>query len=218
MMVRDGNERQPSDQEETTRVRGIYDAMAPRYDPMIAVAERIWFGDGRRWACGQATGRVLEVAVGTGRNLPFYPPDVQLTGVELSPNMLARARARARAMASPVDLQLGDAQHLPFPDAGFDTVVATLALCSIPDDEAAVTEMARVLRPGGRLVLLDHVASPHRGIRAVQRLLDPVLVRLEGDHLLREPAAAVRAAGLVVEELARSRRGVVLRLAARKPG
>jgi ubiquinone/menaquinone biosynthesis C-methylase UbiE len=114
-------------------------------------------------------------------------------------------------------LQLGDAQHLTFPDASFDTVVATLTVCSIPDDQAAVAEMARVLRPGGRLALLDHVASTSRPVRAVQRLLDPALVRLQGDHLLRHPDIAVRRAGLVIEELTRSRWGIVLRLAARKP-
>jgi len=80
---------QPPVDVETGRVRGIYDAMAPRYDRMIAVAERLLFRDGRQWACAQATGRVLEVAVGTGRNLACYPGDVDLTGVELSPSMLA---------------------------------------------------------------------------------------------------------------------------------
>lgn len=204
--------------EETARVRGIYDTMAPCYDRIIAVADRVLFDDGRRWAGAQATGQVLEVAIGTGRNLPFYPTDVQLTGVELSPSMLERAQGRAEALARPVDLQLGDAQNLTFPDASFDTVIATLTLCSIPDDRTAVAEMARVLRPGGRLVLLDHVASPTRAVRTVQRLLDPLLVRLQGDHLLREPVIAVRRARLVIEELTRSRGGIVLRLAARKPG
>jgi len=131
--------------------------------------------------------------------------------------MLARARTRAETLAHPVDLQLGDAQRLSFPDASFDAVVATLTMCSIPDDQAAVAEMARVLRPGGRLVLLDHVVSTSRPVRAVQRLLDPALVRLQGDHLLRDPEIAVRRAGLVIEELTRSRWGIVLRLAARKP-
>ncbi len=208
---------QPPVDAETGRVRGIYDAMAPRYDRMIAVAERLLFGDGRQWACAQATGQVLEVAVGTGRNLARYPADVHLTGVELSPNMLAQAQARAETLHRVVDLRLGDAQHLSFPDASFDTVVATLTLCSIPDDRAAVAEMARVLRPGGRLVLLDHVASPARPVRTVQRLLDPLLVRFEGDHLLREPDAAVRAAGLTTDELTRSKWGLVLRLTAHKP-
>lgn len=198
-------------------MRRIYDAMAPRYDDAMAAAERSFLDGGRRWACIQASGRVLEVAVGTGRNLAHYPEGVDLTGIELSPGMLERAQARAEVHPSRVDLRLGDAQHLTFADASFDTVVATLALCSIPDDRAAVAEMARVLRPGGRLLLLDHVASTTRGIRIVQRLLDPLLVRLLGDHLLREPEAAVRDAGLVIEELSSSRWGIVLRLAARKP-
>jgi len=203
---------QPPVDVETGRVRDIYDAMAPRYDRMIAVAERLLFGDGRQWACAQATGQVLEIAVGTGRNLACYPADVHLTGVELSPSMLAQAQARAETLHRVVDLQLGDAQHLSFPDASFDTVVATLTLCSIPDDRAAVAEMVRVLRPGGRLVLLDHVASPARPVRTVQRLLDPLLVRFAGDHLLREPDAAVRAAELTTDELTRSKWGLVLRL------
>lgn len=203
--------------EETVRVRGIYDALAPRYDRVIAVAERVLFGDGRRWACAQATGRVLEVAVGTGRNLPFYAPDIQLTGVDLSLGMLQRARTRADALHRQVDLRLGDAQRLDLPDAGFDTVVATLALCSIPDDRAAVAEIARVLRPGGRLLLLEHVASPLRSVAAVQRLLEPPLIRLAGDHLLREPDQAVGAAGLALDELTRSRWGIVMRLAAHRP-
>ncbi len=126
---------------------------------------------GRRWACAGATGQVLEVAIGTGRNLFFYPPDAQLTGVDLSPRMLDRARTRAETLTRPVDLQLGDAQHLAFPDASFDTVVATLTVCSIPDGQAAVAEMARVLRPGGRLALLDHVASTSSPVRAVQQQL-----------------------------------------------
>lgn len=190
--------------------------LAPRYDDAMAAFERSLFGDGRRWACTQASGRVLEVAVGTGRNLAYYPEQVDLTGIELSPAMLERAAARAQTHPSPVDLRLGDAQHLTFPDARFDTVVATLALCSIPDDRAAVAEMARVLRPGGRLILLDHVASHTRGVRAVQRLLNPLLIRLLGDHLLREPETAVRDVGLIIEESTRSRWGIVLRLAARK--
>lgn len=202
---------------ETTRVRKIYDTMAPRYDDAMAVVERSFLDDGRRWACGQVSGRVLEIAVGTGRNLAHFPEGVELTGIELSPGMLERAQARARVHPSRVDLRLGDAHHLTFADGSFDTVVATLALCSIPDDRAAVAEMARVLRPGGRLFLLDHVASTTRGIRIVQRLIDPLLVRLLGDHLLREPEAAVRDAGMVIDELSSSRWGMVLRLAARKP-
>lgn len=211
---------QPADRtarpEDTARVRAVYQRQAPYYDRVIAVADRLLFSGGREWACRQARGNVLEVAIGTGRNLPHYPADVELTGIDLSPAMLARARERADRLGRTVRLQEGDAQRLPFPDATFDTVVATLTLCSIPDDVTAVAEMARVLRPGGRLVLLDHVASPAPVIRAVQRVLDPLIVRLAADHLLRRPEVAVRAAGLSIDELHRSKRGIVTRLVAAK--
>lgn len=212
---------QPADRragaEDTARVRAVYQRQAPYYDRIIAVADRLFFSGGRAWVCRQARGRVLEVAIGTGRNLPHYPADVELIGIDLSPAMLARARERAERLGREVRLQEGDAQRLPFPDATFDTVVATLTLCSIPDDVTAVAEMARVLRTGGRLVLLDHVASPAPVIRAVQRVLDPLFVRLAADHLLRRPEVAVRAAGLSIDELHRSKRGIVTRLVAAKP-
>ncbi len=204
---------------ETDRVRRIYDRLAPRYDRLIALAERLLFAGGRQWACGEARGDVLEVAVGTGGNLAFYPPGVRLTGIDVSEGMLARAAARARGLdlGQCVGLRVGDAQHLDFQDASFDTVIATLALCSIPDHEAAVAEMARVLRPGGRLRLLEHVASPRLPIRVLQQILDPLSVRLQGDHLLRRPELPVRAAGLDIDHMHRSKAGIVLTLAARKP-
>ncbi len=203
---------------ETKRVQRLYDRMAPRYDRVIAVAERLLFTGGREWACGQASGDVLEVAVGTGRDLAFYAPGVRLTAVDVSEKMLARARRRACALDLRVELRVADAQCLDFADASFDTVVATLSLCSIPDHTAAVAEMARVLRPGGRLRLLDHVGSPNPAVRLVQRVLDPLAVRLQGDHLLRSPELPVRAANLDIEQLHRTRAGIVLALAARKPG
>ena len=200
----------------TARVLVVYEKQAPYYDRVIAVAERLLFAGGREWACRQAAGRVLEVGVGTGRNLPCYAADVELTGIDLSPAMLARAQARAEQLGRAVDLRVGDAECLPFADGSFDTVLATLTLCSIPDDVTAVAEMARVLRPGGRLVLFDHVASPSSTVRRTQRLLEPLFLRLAEDHLLREPEDAVRRAGLAVEGATRSRLGLVLRLTARK--
>ena len=202
---------------ETARVRRRYDTVAARYDGFIRWAEWLFFGDGRRWVCSRARGEVLELAIGTGRNLPFYPADVRLTGIELSPAMLAIARRRARALGREADLREGDAQALAFPDGQFDTVVFTLALCTIPDDRRAVAEAVRVLRPGGYLLALEHVRSPIRPVRAVQRLLEPLAVRCEADHLLREPLDHVRAAGLLVEHLERRKWGIVERLAARKP-
>ena len=142
---------------------------------------------------------------------------MHLTGIDLSPAMLDRARARASSLGRSIDLRVADAQRLPFADASFDTVTATLTLCSVPDDATAVAEMARVLRPGGRLLLLEHVASPHPIVRAVQRLLDPLFAHLAADHLLRRPETAVRNAGLAIDELARSKAGLVARIRAHRP-
>ena len=202
---------------DTERVRKLYDTSAARYDRKITVPERLLFGSGRQWAAGQAAGRTLEVAAGTGRNLPYYDDAVSLTAVDLSSAMLSLARQRADALGRVVEFSVADAQALPFETAQFDTVVATLALCSIPDDRAGVAEMTRVLKPGGRLVLLDHVRSPVAPVRAVQRVLEPLFLRLEADHLLREPERRVAEAGLRIEQCERSKLGLVLRLSARKP-
>lgn len=202
---------------ETARVRGLYDRLAPRYDQMIGLAERFLFRGGRDWVCTQAAGDTLEVAVGTGRNLGRYPAGTRLTGIDVSAGMLAHARRRRDALGLSAVLREGDAQRLDFPDGSFDTVVATLALCTIPDDAAGVMEMARVLRPGGRLLLLEHVASPRWIVRFGQRVLDPVFVRFEGDHLLRRPAERAAAAGLAVDAMISSAWGITLRLSAHKP-
>lgn len=198
------------------RVRRIYDASALSYDRMIRLPELLLFGSGRTWATGRAAGRTLEVAVGTGRNLPYYRRDVPLTGVDVSRQMLDLARQRAARLRREVDLQVADAQALPFADGCFDTVVATLAVCSIPDDRAAVAEMSRVLRPGGSLVLLEHVRSPLAPVRAVQRALNPLFQRVQADHLLREPERRVQEVGMDLIHLQRSKLGIVLQLVARK--
>ena len=199
------------------RQRRYWDRHARTYDQQIAVWERRLFADGRQWICSQASGDVLEVAIGTGRNLPHYPRDVRLTGVEFSPAMLELARRRAEELSLKVDLRLGDAQALDLPDASFDTVVCTLSLCAIPDDRRAVAEMGRVLRPGGRLLLLDHVAGEPRWVRAVQWLLERLTVPLQGEYLRRRPLRHVQAEGFEIERHERSKLGIVERLTARKP-
>jgi SAM-dependent methyltransferase len=200
----------------TRRARRYWDRRASGYDRMIARTERLLLADGRQWVCAQAAGEVLEVAVGTGRNLDFYPPGVRLVGLDYSPAMLAIARDRARVLGLRVDLREGDAHALPFADASFDTVVCTLGLCSVHDDRRAVAELVRVLRPGGLLLLLDHVPGATRAVRAVQWLLELGTRRVE-EYQLRRPLDHVLAEGLVVEDRQRGKLGIVERLAARKP-
>lgn len=178
--------------------------------------DRVLFGDTRRWVCGKTHGRVLEVAIGTGLNLAYYPPGVALTGIELSPAMLALTRRRATELGREADLRVGDAETLDFADASFDTVACTFSLCAIPDHRRTVAEMVRVLRPGGLLVLADHVRSTNPVLGSGQRVAELVSVPVAGEHFRRRPIELVTAAGLRVEEHDRFASGIVERLAARK--
>jgi ubiquinone/menaquinone biosynthesis C-methylase UbiE len=202
---------------ETERVRRLQDKEAPRYDRQISFFERVLFGGGREWVCSQAEGKVLELAAGTGRNLEHYPQAVQITAVELSPEMITIGRERAEALGREADLQIGDVQELDFPDESFDTVVCTLGLCTIPDPRKAISEAHRVLRPGGKLILLEHVRSPSLPVRMIERALEPLSVRFQADHLTREPLDYLEAEGFDVERLERSKWGIVERVLARRP-
>jgi ubiquinone/menaquinone biosynthesis C-methylase UbiE len=203
---------------ETERVLSVQNRQAPKYDRQISFFERILFGGGRAWVCSQARGQVLELACGTARNLRFYPDHVQLTAIELSPQMLAIARKRAQELGHPADLRLGDVQQLDFPDESFDTVTCTLGFCTIPDTRAASGEAFRVLRPGGQLLLLEHVRSPVAVVRGGQRMLEPLAVRFEADHLLRDPLDYLPDVGFVIDQVQRLKWGIVERLRAHKPG
>ncbi|TLH62750.1 MULTISPECIES: class I SAM-dependent methyltransferase [Mycolicibacterium] len=175
------------------------------------------FGNSRQWACSQASGAVLEVAVGTGLNLTFYPDDVTVTGIDWSQGMLDLARQRAANLGRTVDLRQADAHHLPFTDASFDTVVCTFGLCAIPDHAQALAEMTRVLRSGGNLILVDHIESSSAPVRIVQRLLEGVTVPLGGEHFMRRPLTLIRrSAALTVTQVQRFHLGLVERVTARK--
>ena len=201
------------------KVRRSWAKQASRYDKSIGFFERRVFGRAHRlWACRRATGRVLEVAVGTGLNLPHYPGDVALTALDLSPEMLAIARARARELQREVDFHEGDAHNLPFAEGHFDTVVATYSLCNIPDPRRAVQEMKRVLRPGGTLVLVDHIRSDVRVVLWLQKLVEFFSARIEGEHMTRRPAEQVEAEGFDITERERlGAAGIVERLVAVRP-
>ncbi|MFB9685063.1 class I SAM-dependent methyltransferase [Amycolatopsis plumensis] len=198
------------------RWRRYWDRKSTTYDAEMGVWDRRLFGDSREWACGRAAGEVLEVAVGTGLNLPCYPAEVTLTGLDLSEGMLAIARDRAARLGRPVTFRRGSAHDLPFAEASFDTVLCTFGLCAIPDPAAAVGEMVRVLRPGGRLILVDHVTSSSRVVRGLQWLLELASVPLAGEHFRRRPLKLVEARGLPVEQRERFKLGLVERLVARR--
>jgi ubiquinone/menaquinone biosynthesis C-methylase UbiE len=200
----------------TARSRRVWDTIAPIYDKKISFAERVQFGGGREWICSRATGQVLEVAIGTGRNLALYPAGVRITGIELSPRMLAIARQRASELGIQAELLEADAEALPFEDNSFDTVVCALSLCAIPDHARAISEMARVLKPGGKLLLLDHIGSRWWPVWAIQRFIELFTAR-SGEYQTRRPLLLLAAAGLQVVEAQRLKWGTVERVAATKP-
>lgn len=190
---------------------GRYDKEADRWERWLLGAEH------RSWACSRAVGDTLEVAIGTGLNLPHYPLGVRLTGIDLTPEMLAIAEGRARELGRDVDLREGDALDLPFREASFDTVVCTYALCSISDDAAAIAEMSRVLRPGGRLILVDHIRSSVKPLYVLQRVYEFIPSRTKGEYMTRRPSLHVDAAGFEIQARDRLRAGVIERVVARKP-
>ena len=198
------------------RRRRQYAREAATYDRDTDRVERWLLGtDHRGWACAAAEGRTLEVAIGTGLNLSHYPLGVRLTGVDLTREMLDVSRRRSADIGVPVTLVEGDAQDLPFADAVFDSVVCTYALCSVPDERATVLEMRRVIKPGGKLILVDHIRSSVRPLYWLQRVMERASTR-NHDELTRRPRDHVEAAGFIIEAGDRFRAGVVERFVARK--
>lgn len=142
------------------------------YDRMMAAGEDAGMRERRRRVLAQAGGKVLEIGAGTGMNLPLYPDAVtDLTVTEPSPPMHRRLAERARRERPQADVVLAGADALPFPDDHFDTVVSTLVLCTVPDQRAAIAEVHRVLKPGGRLLFVEHVAARDATTERWQRRL-----------------------------------------------
>ena len=186
----------------TARARRYFDAHAADYDRAVAAVEGRLLGDQRGWATSRARGRVLELAVGTGLNLPRYPDAVEhVLGIDVSEQMLERARARiADQRLDRVEVRQGDVEHLDLPDASVDSVVSTYSLCTVADPAAVLREARRVLVPGGRLVLVEHGPARTWWIRTVQRLINPFTKRWQADDLLRAPLPLAEAAGFATTE------------------
>ncbi len=175
----------------TSRVYDLYDRPM---DLLGGVRTR------RRRLLSTARGRVLEAGVGTGRNLDLYPHGVHVVGVDLSAGMLGQARRRVENLGlGTVSLQVGDVERLPFEDDCFDTAVATCVFCSVDDPVAGLRELARVTRPGGHVLLLEHVRPRTPGLRALFDRLSPITRRLLGFYVDRDTDHNVRAASLPVQ-------------------
>ncbi|MBI4338002.1 MAG: methyltransferase domain-containing protein [Chloroflexi bacterium] len=170
------------------------------YDLALAPFEAVRLTGLRKRLLAGAAGRVLEVGFGTGATLGAYPGHVELVALEPDAAMLRQARKRAARLKAPCRLLLGDAQHLPFRDGAFDTAVASLAFCTVPDPLRGLREVRRVLRPGGRFLALEHVQVSYQPVAWLQAVATPLWKRVAGGcHLDRHTLETVQAAGFTVQ-------------------
>jgi ubiquinone/menaquinone biosynthesis C-methylase UbiE len=174
----------------------VLDSLFARvYDRMMSPVERKGMADQRRQLLGDLSGDVLEVGAGTGSNLASYPAGVRLTVTEPSTPMVAKLRDHLTRSRPDATLVQAPAENLPFDDASFDAVVTTLVLCSVVDLAGAAAELRRVVRPDGRLVVIEHVATPG-GPSLVQRVWEPAQkVVGRNCHMTRDTRSALQAAG-----------------------
>ncbi len=198
----------------TALTRTRYQRLSPLYDLMEGMAEgryRPWRE--KLWALVEGP-RVLEVGVGTGKNMPYWPKGLQMTAIDLTPGMLDFAHRRAKELGLTANLQLGDAQSLDFPNYTFDTAVATFVFCSVPNPVLGLRELARVVRPGGQVLLLEHMRSANALIGAVMDALNPIVVRMMGANINRRTVENVQEAKLQIESLEEVGMGSIFKLIA----
>ncbi len=185
---------------EDSPVRDTYDRIAGIYDLYTAPMDAMGGSMARARLFGRASGKVLELGIGTGANLRFYSPDVDLSGVDISPRMLARARRRADRLGRAVTLEVADIERLPYPDGSFDTVSAACVFCSVADPVRGLREAARVTRRGGQILLYEHVRPTNRLLGQLADWASPWTRRAFGPELNRHTESNVVVAGLKIIE------------------
>lgn len=184
----------------TLSTKEKYDRLAKRYDLMEILPESLFFGRFRKALFSMIKGgKVLEVGVGTGKNIPYYPGNVQVTAVDFSEEMLKRARARAEKLEAPVDLRVMDVESLGFDSDSFDVIVATFVFCSVPDPLKGSAEVKRVLKPEGRFYALEHVRPKGKIAGRIFDRLAPFVEERTGVHINRNTVENIRKAGFEIE-------------------
>lgn len=200
--------------------RSRYDLIAPLYNFMEWPIEQLVFKQLRKELWDQIRGpQVLEIGVGTGKNIPYYPEKIELTAMDLSPGMLKRAKQRlAEKQKSRVTLKEMDAENMDFSDNHFDEVVATFVFCSVPDPVLGLKEALRVTKPGGSLHLLEHMRADQPVVASAMDKLDRPIHYLIGVHIARRTVSNVQKAGWNIESVRDlTFGGIVKKIEARKP-
>jgi len=185
----------------TTLTRARYQRLSSVYDVMEGSMERRYFPWRKRlWEMASGT-EILEVGVGTGKNMPFYPHGIKITAIDLTPGMLDRARKRASDLRLNISLKIGDVQALEFPDSHFDNVVATFVFCSVPNPVLGLKELRRVVKPDGKILLLEHMRPENEVMAKMMDMMNPLVVRLMGANINRRTVENIHLAGLRVESI-----------------
>lgn len=176
------------------KIRQRYDRLAPWFDSLEGFLEGLIFRRLRKRLWAQVQGEhVLEVGVGTGKNFAFYPDRARMTAIDFSPKMLEQAKRKRERKQLDVHLDLMDVQSLAYADNSFDTVIASFVFCSVPQPRKGLKEIYRVLKPGGQLLLLEHVLSSNKMMAKLMNLLNPLMVRLVGANINRQTVKNVQA-------------------------
>lgn len=180
----------------TNKIIQRYNRLAPYFDALEVVIEGFVFSRWRKRLWAKAQGEhILEVGVGTGKNFRFYPKEARITAIDFSPGMLARAQHKRAHKQLNVHLDLMDVERLYYADNSFDTVVASFVFCSVPLPRKGLRELFRVCKPGGQVILLEHVLSSRPVIAWLMQLFNPVVVRIFGANINRETLKNVQACG-----------------------
>lgn len=182
---------------QTETIKRRYNRIAPVFNTMDKMVRPSW----RKEMLAKAEGEVLEVGIGTGANLSFYPSAVTyVTGIDFSSKMIKLAKEEAEKAPVPVKLMEMDAEEMDFPDASFDTVVTACVLCSVPDPVQGLKEIKRVLKPGGKVLMLEHMRSEHVVLGKLMDIINPIIVRMWGANINRKTIENIQAAGLKVKQ------------------
>ncbi|WP_432742761.1 class I SAM-dependent methyltransferase [Methylobacter sp. G7] len=183
---------------DSAAIKKRYDRIAPFFEGMEAVMEGLFFKSWRKKLWAKVEGHhILEVGVGTGKNFDYYPKDVRITAIDFSEQMLKQAVGKRDRKNIPVELELMDIQSLSFADNSFDTVIGSFVFCSVPSAVKGLKELYRVCKPGGQVLLLEHVGSANPVIAAVMNFLNPVVVRLFGANINRNTVKNIKACAFI---------------------
>lgn len=180
----------------TETIKKRYDRISSLFDVIDHMIRDSW----RKDLLENLQGNILEVGVGTGANLRYYPANVHVTGIDFSPKMLAKAYEKVNRSKAKVVLREMDAQHMDFPDNTFDAVVSTCVFCSVPNPVKGFQEIRRVVKPDGKIVMLEHMRSENGLVGKMLDLINPLTVRIVGANVNRKTIKNIEKAGLKIEQ------------------